>query len=109
VESHGALLERTIAAYVESLRWSPAENRVRMRGDPRGQAKIPRDVAERTSTRSPIRFAAFTPDAAASTWKGFEISSLCAPRSKARERETRSPKATSTSLLRARPRDAGEK
>jgi len=64
VESHGALLERTIAAYVESLRWvRRPENRAECVAILVAKLKIPRDVAERTyhALADPVR--GFTPDA----------------------------------------------
>jgi len=64
VESHGALLERTIASYVESLRWvRRPENRAECVAILMSRLKIPRDIAERTYTAlvDPVR--GFTPDA----------------------------------------------
>src|SRR5882724_1159402 len=64
VEANGALLERTIAAYVESLRWvRRPENRAECVAILVAKLKIPRDVAERTyrALADPVR--GFTPDA----------------------------------------------
>ncbi len=64
VQSQGALLERTIAAYVESLRWvRRPENRAECVAILVAKLKIPRDVAERTyhALADPVR--GFTPDA----------------------------------------------
>jgi len=92
VESHGALLERTIAAYVESLRWvRRPENASNAWRSSWPSSRSPATSPSAPTTRSPIRFAA-SRRTRASTWKGFEISSLCAPRSKARERRLGAPK-----------------
>jgi ABC-type nitrate/sulfonate/bicarbonate transport system substrate-binding protein len=71
VGSHGALLERYIAAYVESLRWvRRPENQAECAAILMDKLKIDRDVAERTYRLlvDPIR--GFTPDAAFDT-EGF--------------------------------------
>ncbi len=68
VGSHGALLERYIAAYVESLRWvRRLENRAACVAILMDKLKIDRDVAERTYRLlvDPVR--GFTPDAAFDT------------------------------------------
>src|SRR6266852_8464794 len=65
VGSHGALLERYIAAYVESLRWvRRPENQAECAAILMDKLKISREVAERTYRLlvDPIR--GFTPDAA---------------------------------------------
>jgi ABC-type nitrate/sulfonate/bicarbonate transport system substrate-binding protein len=65
IRSNGPLLERTIAAYVESLRWvRRPENRAECVAMLMSKLSIPRDVAERTYTVlvDPVR--GFTPDAA---------------------------------------------
>jgi ABC-type nitrate/sulfonate/bicarbonate transport system substrate-binding protein len=65
VEANGALLERYIAAYVESLRWvRRPENQARCVAILMDKLKISRDVAERTYRLlvDPVR--GFTPDAA---------------------------------------------
>ena len=65
VGSHGALLERYIAAYVESLRWvRRLENQAACVAILMDKLKIDRDVAERTYRLlvDPVR--GFTPDAA---------------------------------------------
>jgi len=64
VESNGPLLERYIAAYVESLRWvRRPENRAECAAILMDKLKIPREVAERTYRLlvDPVR--GFTPDA----------------------------------------------
>jgi ABC-type nitrate/sulfonate/bicarbonate transport system substrate-binding protein len=64
IRSNGPLLERTIAGYVESLRWvRRPENRAECVAILMRTLKIPRDVAERTYQVlvDPIR--GFTPDA----------------------------------------------
>jgi ABC-type nitrate/sulfonate/bicarbonate transport system substrate-binding protein len=64
VATHGALLERFIAGYVESLRWvRRPENRAECVAILIDRLKIPRDVAERTYgvLVDPVR--GFTPDA----------------------------------------------
>ena len=71
VGSHGPLLERYIAAYVESLRWvRRPENRAECVAILMDKLKIDRDVAERTYRllADPVR--GFTPDAAFDT-EGF--------------------------------------
>jgi ABC-type nitrate/sulfonate/bicarbonate transport system substrate-binding protein len=71
VGSHGPLLERYIAAYVESLRWvRRLENQTECVTILMDKLKIDRDVAERTYRLlvDPIR--GFTPDAAFDT-EGF--------------------------------------
>ena len=71
VGSHGPLLERYIAAYVESLRWvRRPENRAECVAILMDKLKIDRDVAERTYRLlvDPVR--GFTPDAAFDT-EGF--------------------------------------
>jgi ABC-type nitrate/sulfonate/bicarbonate transport system substrate-binding protein len=71
VESNGPLLERYIAAYVESLRWvRRPENQAQCVAILMDKLKIDRDVAERTYRLlvDPIR--GFTPDAAFDT-EGF--------------------------------------
>ncbi len=71
VGSHGALLERYIAAYVESLRWvRRLENQAACVAILMDKLKIDRDVAERTYRLlvDPVR--GFTPDAAFDT-EGF--------------------------------------
>src|SRR5258706_21183 len=71
VGSHGALLERYIAAYVESLRWvRRLENQAPCVAILMDKLKIDRDVAERTYRLlvDPVR--GFTPDAAFDT-EGF--------------------------------------
>jgi ABC-type nitrate/sulfonate/bicarbonate transport system substrate-binding protein len=68
VGSHGALLERYIAAYVESLRWvRRLENQAECVSILMDKLKIDRDVAERTYRLlvDPVR--GFTPDAAFDT------------------------------------------
>jgi ABC-type nitrate/sulfonate/bicarbonate transport system substrate-binding protein len=68
VRSHGPLLERYIAAYVESLRWvRRLENQTECVTILMDQLKIDRDVAERTYRLlvDPVR--GFTPDAAFDT------------------------------------------
>ena len=65
VESNGPLLERYIAAYVESLRWvRRPENQARCVAILMEKLKIPREVAERSYRLlvDPVR--GFTPDAA---------------------------------------------
>jgi ABC-type nitrate/sulfonate/bicarbonate transport system substrate-binding protein len=65
VDANGALLERYIAAYLESLRWvRRPENRAECMALLTSRLKIPRDVAERTYAVlvDPVR--GFTPDAA---------------------------------------------
>src|SRR5437867_8686325 len=65
VESNGPLLERYLAAYIESLRWvRRPENRAECTTLLMDKLKIPREVAERTYRLlvDPIR--GFTPDAA---------------------------------------------
>jgi ABC-type nitrate/sulfonate/bicarbonate transport system substrate-binding protein len=65
VESNGPLLERYIAAYVESLRWvRRPENQARCAAILMDKLKIPREVAERSYRLlvDPVR--GFTPDAA---------------------------------------------
>jgi ABC-type nitrate/sulfonate/bicarbonate transport system substrate-binding protein len=65
VGANGALLERYIAAYLESLRWvRRPENRAECMALLTSRLKIPRDVAERTYAVlvDPVR--GFTPDAA---------------------------------------------
>lgn len=64
IDSHGALLERYIAAYIESLRWvRAATNRPECVAILMRSLKIPREVAERTYAAlvDPVR--GFTPDA----------------------------------------------
>jgi len=64
VEANGALLERYIAAYVESLRWVRRPgNRAACVAILMDKLKIPRDVAERSYSvlADPVR--GFTPDA----------------------------------------------
>jgi len=64
IGSHGVLLERYIAAYVESLRWvRSAANRAECIAMLMRSLRIPRDVAERTYSAlvDPVR--GFTPDA----------------------------------------------
>ena len=64
VEANGALLERYIAAYVESLRWvRRPENRAACVAILMDKLKIPREVAERSYAvlADPVR--GFTPDA----------------------------------------------
>jgi ABC-type nitrate/sulfonate/bicarbonate transport system substrate-binding protein len=64
VAANGALLERYIAAYVESLRWvRRPENRAACVSLLMSRLKIPQDVAERTwqTLVDPVR--GFTPDA----------------------------------------------
>jgi len=64
VASNGALLERYIAGYIESLRWvRRAENRAECVAILMSRLKLPRDVAERTYgvLVDPVR--GFTPDA----------------------------------------------
>ena len=64
IDSHGALLERYIAAYIESLRWvRAAANRAECVAILMRSLKIPREVAERTYAAlvDPVR--GFTPDA----------------------------------------------
>jgi len=71
VRSHGPLLERYIAAYVESLRWvRRRENQAECVAILMDKLKISRDVAERTYRllADPVR--GFTPDAAFDT-EGF--------------------------------------
>jgi ABC-type nitrate/sulfonate/bicarbonate transport system substrate-binding protein len=71
VGSHGPLLERYIAAYVESLRWvRRLENQTECVAILMDKLKIDRDVAERTYRllADPVR--GFTPDAAFDT-EGF--------------------------------------
>jgi ABC-type nitrate/sulfonate/bicarbonate transport system substrate-binding protein len=71
VESNGPLLERYIAAYVESLRWvRRPENRAECVAILMDKLRIDRDVAERTYRLlvDPVR--GFTPDAAFDT-EGF--------------------------------------
>ena len=71
VGSHGPLLERYIAAYVESLRWvRRLENQTECVTILMDKLKIDRDVAERTYRllADPVR--GFTPDAAFDT-EGF--------------------------------------
>jgi len=71
VASNGPLLERYIAAYVESLRWvRRPENRAECVLILMDKLKIPRDVAERTYRLlvDPVR--GFTPDATFNT-EGF--------------------------------------
>jgi len=71
VGSHGPLLERYIAAYVESLRWvRRRENQAECVAILMDKLKISRDVAERTYRllADPVR--GFTPDAAFDT-EGF--------------------------------------
>src|SRR5258708_28419220 len=66
--SHGPLLERYIAAYVESLRWvRRLENQAECVAILMDKLKISRDVAERTYRllADPVR--GFTPDAAFDT------------------------------------------
>jgi ABC-type nitrate/sulfonate/bicarbonate transport system substrate-binding protein len=64
IAANGALLERYIAAYVESLRWvRRPENRAECVAMLMARLKIPRDVAERSYATlvDPVR--GFTPDA----------------------------------------------
>jgi ABC-type nitrate/sulfonate/bicarbonate transport system substrate-binding protein len=71
VRANGALLERFIAGYVESLRWvRRPENRAECIAILMNKLKIPRDVAERTYgvLVDPVR--GFTPDARFDT-EGF--------------------------------------
>ena len=65
VESNGPLLERYIAAYVESLRWvRRPENRAECVAILMDKLKISRDVAERTYSLLVDPARGFTPDAA---------------------------------------------
>jgi len=64
VEANGALLERYIAAYVESLRWvRRPENRAECVAILVAKLKIPREVAERTYRTLVDPARGFTPDA----------------------------------------------
>ena len=64
VESHGALLERYIAAYVESLRWvRRPENRAECAAILMEKLNVSREVAERTYTLLVDPARGFTPDA----------------------------------------------
>jgi ABC-type nitrate/sulfonate/bicarbonate transport system substrate-binding protein len=65
VASHGALLERYLAAYLESLRWvRRQENRAACVALLMDKLKIPRDVAERSYDVLVDPARGFTPDAA---------------------------------------------
>ena len=91
VESHGALLERTIAAYVESLRWvRRPENRSECVAILVARLKIPRDVAERTyhALADPVR--GFTPDARFDM-EGFRNLLALRAEIEGKGKETRSP------------------
>jgi len=64
VESHGPLLERYIAAYVESLRWvRRPENRAECAAILMDKLKVSRKIAERTYTLLVDPARGFTPDA----------------------------------------------
>src|SRR5204863_142417 len=64
VESHGLLLERYIAAYVESLRWvRRPENRAECAAILMDKLKVSRKIAERTYTLLVDPARGFTPDA----------------------------------------------
>src|SRR5262245_41333599 len=89
VAAHGDLLERYIAAYIESLRWvRRPENRDECVAMLMARLKIPRDVAERSYAvlADPVR--GFTPDARFDT-EGFR--NLLALRAEIEAKGSRSP------------------